>query len=158
MKKILLVWMMIGGSVLAENIAVEKQVELERYLTLSMAEQSFKIGLEEGLKVGFDPENNPGLAMIPPEKLARIQKAIGVMMNERFTFEVVKKEYIAYLDESFTLEELKSINALLEKPEMQKMMEVNINSAPIMIEASTKFTQKMQPEIMRTVQEIMMEP
>ncbi|MDA3873514.1 MAG: hypothetical protein PF795_06105, partial [Kiritimatiellae bacterium] len=150
MKKMTLLFVFLLSSAVAEEISLEKREELDRYLELTQAEKGFVVGLEEGIKVGFDPKNNPALAMIPNKKLVRIQEEMTALMNARFTFKDIKPEYVVYLDGALALEDLKSINALLEKPQMQKMILTNINAAPMMIRASTEFTQKLQPEIMQT--------
>ncbi|GEM_PF-5121639 len=142
---------------LCADISPEKLESIERYMTLSLVEDNFRVGMKAGLDAGFEPANNPGLAMLPADKLKRIREEVGNLMEEKFKFEDLKPEYVRIIDERFTLEELKQINEIIQNPVIQKMYRENIEMIPEFTKLSTQMVQKLQPDIMRTVQKVMAE-
>ena len=139
------------------EIPAEKMAAIENHLKLIRAEESFKIGAKAGFAMGMDPKNNPALGMIPQHKLDKIIEKVGVLMEEKFTWEVVKGDFVAITHANYTLAELTELNEQLKHPALQKMIDVQLTTVPESMEIGSKHVRKLQPEIMRVTQEIMME-
>jgi len=157
MKFYVLFLLTLTPAVLLAEISAEKQEAIDTYMTLSHLEDSFKVGMKAGMDAGFEPANNPALAMLPAEKLKRIREEVAKLMDEKFKFEDLKPEYVRVIDERFTLEELNKINVFLQDPVIQKMYRENINMIPEFTKLSTGMVQKLQPDIMQVVQKVMSE-
>lgn len=142
----------------AEPTTPEKDAAIERYLELTHAEKAFVIGVKAGMEIGFDPKNNPGLAMVPKDKLAKTAIAVEALVEEKFSFDRLKSHMKDVIADKFTLEQLTVINKELANPIIQEYLQKNIEMVPFMTELGAKAMQPLQGDIMQVVQQIMREP
>ena len=129
----------------------------EEYITLTRSEEAFLIGLKAGLDAGLNPENNIGLKAIPAEKLERIRKEIGELVEKEFTFDLFKDDLIGLLAQNYSEEELREVNQQLSTPVMQKYIKTNVKLVPGTIAASSKNMRTLQPKILEITMRIMRE-
>lgn len=143
----------------AADGASEKDAAIRRYLELTQAATGFQEGAEAGFDVGFDPATNPHLAAIPEEQLTAIRQQVGDLIAERFTYATIEEDMMSVIDGRYSLEELQELNGLLaSEPVLQKMIQVNIDTIPLMMRISMEHMRELQPEIMAITQRIMNVP
>ena len=128
---------------------------IQQFFELTCQKEQFK----EGMIAGFDSQTGPEqFASLPEDQKQKALegvKKVRKMMMGKVTWEDVEPKLIEAYAKVFTKEELEEILPLLDNPKMRAFFAKQVKVIAPALKASSELMAKLQPEIVRMMEEAM---